>query len=255
MSKPYRITVLISGSGEQALTKPASITSKYYMLSPTFLFLGTNLQALMDAAGTARLPNAQITHVISSRSAVKGLDRASSHSPPIPSQVCALKTFLNKVPGSSREDYDREVARRVVETRPDLVVLAGWMHILSPAFLAIIEGGSTPPACPPGVPTSITNAPTDTTTHSETPCHFPIPIINLHPALPGEFDGANAIGRAYEAFQAGEIKRTGVMVHKVVAEVDAGKPLVIREVEIKEGESLEDLETRMHEVSHVLLQP
>jgi len=45
------------------------------------------------------------------------------------------------------------------------------------------------------------------------------------------------------------------MVHKVVAEVDAGKPLVIREVEIKEGESLEDLETRMHEVSHVLLQP
>jgi phosphoribosylglycinamide formyltransferase len=200
----------------------------------------------MDAAGTSRLPNAQITHVISSRSNVKGLERAASHSPPISSQVCALKTFLNKVPGSSREDYDREVARRVVETRPDLVVLAGWMHILSPAFLAIIEGDLTPPACPPGLPSSITNPSSEVTTG--TSCRFPIPIINLHPALPGEFDGANAIGRAYEAFQAGQISRTGVMVHKVVAQVDAGKPLVVRKVEIKLGDSLNDLETRMHEV-------
>ena len=203
----------------------------------------------MDAAGTARLPNAQITHVISSRSNVKGLERAATYEPvAIPSQVCALKTFLNKVPGSSREDYDKEVARRVVETKPDLVVLAGWMHILSPAFLAILEGVERPPATPPQLQTNVTNP----SPVPETPTHFPIPIINLHPALPGEFDGANAIGRAYDAFKEGRITRTGVMVHKVVAEVDAGKPLVIREVGIEAGDSLDDLEARMHGVSSYL---
>jgi phosphoribosylglycinamide formyltransferase len=201
----------------------------------------------MDAAGSSRLPNAQITHVISSRSAVKGLERASTHEPPIPTQVCALKTFLNKVPGSSREDYDKEVARRVVETKPDLVVLAGWMHILSPAFLAILEGTDPAPPAPAQLQTSVTNP----SPLPSAATRFPIPIINLHPALPGEFDGANAIGRAYQAFQDGKITRTGVMVHKVVAEVDAGKPLVIREVEIREGDSLEDLEARMHGVSAI----
>jgi phosphoribosylglycinamide formyltransferase len=198
----------------------------------------------MDAAGTPRLPNAQITHVLSSRSNVKGLERASSHSPPIPSQVCALKTFLNKVPGSSREDYDKEVARRVVETRPDLVVLAGWMHILSPAFLAIIEGTSPAPA-----PPSYLSSSSSSSLPSSLEARFPIPIINLHPALPGAFDGANAIDRAYEAFQKGEIENTGVMVHKVVAQVDAGRPLVVREVKIEKGDSLADLEDRMHKVS------
>jgi phosphoribosylglycinamide formyltransferase len=114
-------------------------------------------------------------------------------------------------------EYDAEVAKRVMESKPDLVVLAGWMHILSPAFLDAIS----------------------------------VPIINLHPALPGAFDGADAIGRAYEAYQKGEVDKTGAMVHRVVKEVDRGEPLVVREVEIKKGESKEDLEARIHEVSCV----
>lgn len=73
-------------------------------------------------------------------------------------------------------------------------------------------------------------------------------IINLHPALPGAFDGARAIERAYESFQKGEIKKTGVMVHRVVKEVDRGEPLVVREIEIEEGETIEDLTSRIHEV-------
>lgn len=91
------------------------------------------------------------------------------------------------------------------------------MHILSPAFLDSLQG---------------------------------IPIINLHPALPGAFDGANAIGRAYEAFQRGEVDKTGAMVHRVVKEVDRGEPLVVREIGMREGETLEQLEKRIHEVSH-----
>lgn len=101
------------------------------------------------------------------------------------------------------------------ESKPDLVVLAGWMHILSPTFLDLVHA----------------------------------PIINLHPALPGAFDGANAIGRAHEAYQKGEIQKTGAMVHRVVAEVDRGEPLVVREIAMKD-ETLEQLENRIHEASH-----
>ncbi|KAI9637120.1 phosphoribosylglycinamide formyltransferase [Dioszegia hungarica] len=186
-----RITVLISGSG-------------------------SNLQALIDASQSPRLPG-QITFVLSSRSNAYGLTRASNAG--IPTSICALKTYLTKNPGSTRVEYDAEVAKRVMESRPDLVVLAGWMHILSPAFLDAIH----------------------------------VPIINLHPALPGAFDGANAIGRAYEAFGKGEVKGTGAMVHRVVKEVDRGEPLVVREVEIKKGETLEELETRIHEVEHEII--
>ncbi|GHJ89782.1 hypothetical protein NliqN6_6184 [Naganishia liquefaciens] len=220
----HRITVLISGSG-------------------------TNLQALMDAAGSDRLPNAQITYVVSSRSNVKGLERAANHNPPIPSSVCALKTFVNRNPGATRIDYDKEVARRVVESRPDLVVLAGWMHILSPEFLAILDGT----VAPPPVPAYVLATQNASTPLSEEPTHFPIPIINLHPALPGAFDGANAIDRAYGAAQKGEIQKTGVMVHKVVPEVDAGEPLVVREVPCVKGETLEDLEKKMHAVEHEII--
>lgn len=75
-----------------------------------------------------------------------------------------------------------------------------------------------------------------------------IPVINLHPALPGAFDGANAIERAYEAFQKGEIKHSGVMVHRVIKEVDRGEPVVVKEVDMKEGEPIEAFEERLHTV-------
>ncbi|ORY31297.1 formyl transferase-domain-containing protein [Naematelia encephala] len=236
-----RITVLISGSG-------------------------SNLQALLDASQTARLPG-QVTHVISSRSNVYGLERARKHSPPIPSEVCALKTFLNRHPGSTREDYDAEVARRVLVSKPDMVVLAGWMHILSDAFLDILNGVTPPPAAPSvdvaGKPSQTGLIPSQqqpTATSSDTSLPhpppqqtFPIPIINLHPALPGAFDGANAIGRAFEAFKNNQITKTGVMVHRVVREVDRGEPLVVRDIEIRNGESIEALEARIHEVEHEII--
>jgi phosphoribosylglycinamide formyltransferase len=80
-----------------------------------------------------------------------------------------------------------------------------------------------------------------------------VKVINLHPALPGEFAGAGAIERAHKAFLDGGLKRTGVMIHEVIAEVDAGRAVVTREVEMKEGEGLEGLEERMHAVEHVLI--
>lgn len=118
------------------------------------------------------------------------------------------------------------------------------MHILSQDFLDIVEGRSWPPPAPTYAPSFPQHQ-----SSSSPSSLFPIPCINLHPALPGAFDGAHAIERAFEAFHKGEVKNTGVMVHKVVAEVDAGKPLVVREVEIMQEDKIEDLEERMHAVS------
>lgn len=101
----------------------------------------------------------------------------------------------------------------VVQEHPDLVVLAGWMHVLGDGFLEVV--GQTP-------------------------------VINLHPALPGAFDGAHAIERAYTAFQNGEITKTGLMVHRVIREVDRGEPIIVREVPIEKGEPLEVFEERLH---------
>ena len=118
---------------------------------------------------------------------------------------------------AAREEYDRDLAQMIVEDRPDLVVCAGWMHILSLVFIDILQRAE-------------------------------IAIINLHPALPGRFNGAAAIGRAYEAFQRGEIVQTGVMVHYVMKDVDMGEPIVVREVEMNQGETEFELEERIHKV-------
>ena len=100
------------------------------------------------------------------------------------------------------------------------------MHIVSDAFLVELEADET-----------------------DTP-RLAIPVINLHPALPGAFDGVNAIQRAHAAFEAGQISKTGVMIHYVVAEVDRGAPIVVRDVPMKKGETVEELEARIHVVEH-----
>lgn len=202
---------------------------------------GSNLQAIIDATcgATPAIPNAQIVRVISNRMTAYGLKRAKNVDPPIPTNVHSLKTYQNRNPGKTREDYDLVLAERVLGDGklPDLIVLAGFMHIVSETFLSAL-GHKTSLASPPAF--------------AKRPAQG-VPIINLHPALPGAFDGANAIDRAYEAFQKGEIKHTGIMVHEVVAEVDRGAPILVQEVPIHAGESLDELETRMHAVEHQLI--
>lgn len=191
---------------------------------------GTNLQALIDAQNTPALPSARISLVLSNRKAAYGLTRAAEAAPPIPTAYLGLQPFLKAHPGSTRDDYDRAVAARVAREDPDLVVLAGWMHIMGDGFLEVVSG-DVPYAGEDG---------------QEVRVRRRIPVINLHPALPGAFDGAHAIERAYEAFQKGEIKHSGVMVHYVVKEVDRGEPVLVREVEILPGEPIEAFEERLH---------
>ncbi|ORE09504.1 phosphoribosylglycinamide formyltransferase [Rhizopus microsporus var. microsporus] len=185
---------------------------------PTIVVLisgsGTNLQALIDATQEGRL-KAKIVNVISNRKNAFGLERAKKAG--IPTQTFSLKQF--KDAGKTRVDFDIHVAKAIQECKPDLVVLAGWMHILSPEFLSFFNDN----------------------------------VINLHPALPGQFDGAHAIERAYEAYKKGEITHTGIMVHKVIADVDKGQVILQQVVPIYPTDSLEDLENRIHIAEHKLI--
>ncbi len=216
-----KIGVLISGSG--AFSDPLLDCNNLRIYGT-----GTNLQALIDAQNGPLLPKTRIIRVISNRKAAYGLSRATLAG--IPTAYLALQPFLKANPGKTRDDYDEEIARLVLgaeETqRPDLVVLAGWMHILGERFLDVLDGK----------------------TSSSTVPNIPIPVINLHPALPGAFDGANAIDRAYAAFQEGTVTRTGAMVHHVIKDVDRGAPIVVREIPFEAGESLDDFEKRLHAV-------
>jgi phosphoribosylglycinamide formyltransferase len=169
---------------------------------------------------TIALANAAI-----SRKAAYGLERAAKAS--IPTTYHNLVPYKKKNPDNTdaaRQQYDADLASIVLSLspRPSLIVCAGWMHIVTPAFLTPIAGAG-------------------------------IKIINLHPALPGEFAGAGAIERAWKAGREEGLKRTGVMIHEVIAEVDAGDAIVTREVELKQGETLEELEGRMHDVEHGLI--
>ncbi|KAL8773083.1 MAG: hypothetical protein Q9194_004428 [Teloschistes cf. exilis] len=202
--EPKRISVLISGN----------VSS-----------LGTNLQAIIDAVKDGEIKDANIVRVISNRVKAFGLQRAKEAG--IPTLYHNLKKFGEQSPQYQddlqlRETYDKALAELVLQDQPHLVVCAGWMHIVSPAFLNPLERAG-------------------------------IPAINLHPALPGAFNGINAIERAYQAFLEGSIAKTGVMIHYVISEVDAGKPLVIKELDIIKGETCAQLEQRMHSLEWVVI--
>jgi phosphoribosylglycinamide formyltransferase 1 len=114
----------------------------------------------------------------------------------------------------SREDYDRELADSVAAHGVSLVVGAGYMRVLSPVFLE----------------------------------RFPA-ILNVHPSLLPEFRGLRAVARALEA----RVRETGVTVHFMVEEVDAGPIVAQKKVPILPGDTEETLLKRLHPVEHRLL--
>ena len=118
----------------------------------------------------------------------------------------------------SREEYDSLLVDEVQKYCPDLIVLAGWMRLFTNNFLERFSD-----------------------------------IINLHPALPGTFPGSTAIKDAYKAFGQNKINKTGVMVHRVIKEMDAGEVLDKVEVPIYDEDTLEALETRVKYFEKALL--
>lgn len=189
---------------------------------------GSNLQALIDAQNQQRLAGGQITSVISSSKKAYGLERAKKAN--IPTKVCSLYPFIKDVPKEDKDArkqcrirFEKELAAQVMEDKPDLIVCAGWLLILGPQFLSQLKG---------------------------------VPIINLHPALPGAFDGTtHAIQMAWQkAQETGKSLTAGCMVHYVIEEVDRGEPVLLKELEIVPGkESLEQYEQRVHDAEHLAI--
>jgi formyltetrahydrofolate-dependent phosphoribosylglycinamide formyltransferase len=175
---------------------------------------GTNLQAILDATAERRLA-AEVAVVVSNRKAAFGLVRAEQAG--VPMLYFPFKPYADS--GRSRAAYDADLAERVAVYRPDLIVLAGWMHVLSPAFLNRFAGR----------------------------------VINLHPALPGHFAGTEAIRRGYEAYRRGEIAHSGCMVHYVIPEVDAGPLVAQAVVPVQPDDTLESFEARMHAAEHCVI--
>lgn len=175
---------------------------------------GSNLQAILDAIAEGSL-NAEVLAVVSNRRKAYALQRAEKAE--ISTMYVPLAPYRKA--GRSREEYDADLAGMIVQLEPDVIVLAGWMHILSSDFLDRVSAK----------------------------------VINLHPALPGTYPGVGAIRRAWEDAQLGELTHSGIMVHEVVPEIDAGPVVGLAQVPVHRGEALELFEARVHAAEHQLL--
>ena len=169
---------------------------------------GSNLGAIFEACADGRLA-ADVVAVVSNNADAFALQRARD---------ADVETVVAPHAGRDRAEYDNELAYTVSSFGPDLVVLAGWMRLLTTFFLS----------------------------HHTT--------INLHPAKPGTFPGTHAIERAFEAWHEGRIDHGGVMVHYVPDEgVDNGPVIASEEVPFLPGDTLASYEARVHAVEHDLL--
>ncbi|OZG72488.1 phosphoribosylglycinamide formyltransferase [Hahella sp. CCB-MM4] len=166
---------------------------------------GSNLQALIDAQARGILPGT-IVSVISNRPDVFGLERATKAS--IPAITLDHKEF------DSRETFDQALQARIDEHQPDLVVLAGFMRILTPEFVR----------------------------------HYHGRMLNIHPSLLPKYQGLHTHRRALEA---GDQKH-GVTVHFVTEELDGGPNILQAEVPILPGDTPEVLAARVQLQEHLI---
>jgi phosphoribosylglycinamide formyltransferase-1 len=167
---------------------------------------GSNLQALIDAAGAARL-GAQIVAVLSNRAAARGLERARA------AGITAL--HLPAVRGQERAEYDAALAALLAPHDPELLVLAGFMRILSPWFIERFAGR----------------------------------VLNIHPSLLPKYPGLDTHRRVLEARD----RWHGATVHFVTAELDAGPAIVQYRLAVRAGDTTESLAQRVHVGEHLIL--
>lgn len=164
---------------------------------------GTNLQALIDACKLNDYPG-EIVAVVSNKADAYGLERAKLAN--IPQLAIEHKNF------SSRELYDQALVESIDVYQPDLVVLAGFMRILTPEFVQ----------------------------------HYQGKLLNIHPSLLPKYQGLNTHQRALDAGD----KEHGVSVHFVTEELDGGPVILQAKVPIFDGDDADDLASRVHEQEH-----
>jgi len=177
---PLNIVVLISGSG-------------------------SNLQAIIDAISAGKL-HAKISAVVSNRPKVKGLERAKSAG--IPTHTLDHTEF------ESREAFDQQLMRTIDQYQPQLVILAGFMRILTDDFVA----------------------------------HYNNRMLNIHPSLLPEFKGLNTHQRALDA----NVIQHGVSIHYVSNELDGGLVVLQAVLDVQADDTAELLQQRIHRLEHVI---
>ena len=175
---------------------------------------GTNLQALIDAAKRGEIPSGEIALVLASNDKAYALTRAAENN--IPSAVVKRKDYENQIA------YEEAVKGVLAEKGIDMIVLAGFMTILSENFTSA----------------------------------YPKRIVNVHPSLIPSFCGEGFYGlRVHEAALEYGVKVTGATVHYVNEIPDGGEIILQKAVEILEGDTAEVLQKRVMEQAEWILLP
>lgn len=148
---------------------------------------GSNLQAVIDAVAAGQL-SLNLIRVLSNRKDAYGLERA--HKVNVPTHYHNLVKYKKQHPATpegiqaAREEYDAELARLILADKPELVVCLGFMHILSPPFLEPLEQAK-------------------------------VRIINLHPALPGAFNGVVSETCHFVLLSYCGVEKAGIEVYQI----------------------------------------
>ena len=166
---------------------------------------GSNLQAIIDQQESGDLP-IEIVAVISNKDNVKGLERAHNHK--IPAIVLDHSMF------DSRKSFDARLKQIIDMQAPEILVLAGFMRILTPEFTKHYEGK----------------------------------ILNIHPSLLPHYPGLHTHKRVIEAGD----KIHGVTVHFVTAELDSGPAIIQAKVPVKPNDDEDSLAARVQQEEHYI---
>lgn len=164
---------------------------------------GTNLQAIIDACKSS-IKGGKVTAVFSNKATAYGLERAE--------QAGAQPVFIDPKSFDTRDAYDQELMRQMDEFNPDLVVLAGFMRILSSDFVR----------------------------------HYMDRMINIHPSLLPKYPGLNTYQRA---ILAGD-EEHGTSVHFVTEQLDGGPVILQAKVPIFDEDTIEILTERVQAQEH-----
>ena len=167
---------------------------------------GSNLEALIDAC-KKNLISGSIDIVISNNPDAYGIQRAKNHS--INYKIVDNNRF------KTREDFDRALIEELKISNPDLVVLAGFMRILTPIMIEAFKNR----------------------------------IINIHPSLLPKYPGLDTHN---SVIKNGDVKH-GVTIHYVNEVLDGGQIIAQGEISVNANETFEELKTRIHAIEHVML--
>ncbi|QIA63951.1 phosphoribosylglycinamide formyltransferase [Vibrio astriarenae] len=164
---------------------------------------GSNLQAIIDACET-NIDNGKVTAVFSNKATAYALERAE--------KAGAAANFLDPDAFDTRDAFDKELMRQMDEYQPDLIILAGYMRILSGEFVR----------------------------------HYLGRMINIHPSLLPKYPGLNTYQRAIHAGD----EEHGTSVHFVTEQLDGGPVILQAKVPIFEEDNVESLTERVQTQEH-----